>query len=289
MVKKASEKSMASGAVDLAKVVLYAEDTFDKANPTPQQLQAMKNSAVDIGNSGFGTVILAFLHIHSDGTFYYNDIPFDETLSFLPEMVATMKEPGNVSGVLLSIGPNAGDYQNIKNNVSRFKQNFASLVAQVGLNGIDFDLEQNYEDYGDLLVDLVGWAANEGMTVTAAPYTEQNFWIDLLKQTSTSEGNQFAWWNLQTYGGADYLSWVNLISGLVPNPESFIVPGYSVQYSTTPDSLQRTLQGLQASYPSLSGSFVWQYELINSNGYTASEFASAIQAGLGGNRRKKHF
>lgn len=287
MRKGAPQKRMTSGAVDLAKIAVYVENTFDIANPTQQQLQAMHDAAVDLGTSGFGTVILAFLHVHSDGTLYYNNTPLDQTLSFLPSIVAAIKAPGIVSRVLFSIGPQEGDYKDIQANLPAFQQSFSSLVQQVGLDGVDFDMEVNLTAYQSLLVELVRWATSSlGIIVTAAPFNDEDFWFDVLQQTSlpSSGMSLFAWWNLQIYGGADYASWEQALSNahLLTDPESFLVPGYSVQYGATPGSVQSTLHNLEASYPLLAGSFIWNYELIKQYGYTASEFASAIQAGLNG-------
>ncbi len=271
----------ASSVVDPRKIVLYVEDTFDKANPTPGELEAMKAAAADLGASGFDTVILAFLHPKMDGTLYYNNIPFSGTLSFLPSMVAAIKARGIVSRVLLSIGPFAEDYAAINSNVPRFKQTFADLVTRVGLDGVDFDLEEDYDTFSDLLVDLTGWVSNAGRSVTAAPFQREDYWIKVLQRTSPGGRSWFAWWNLQIYGGADYGTWVSYLSGLADNPQGFLVPGYNVYAGTTPTSLESTLRDLKSSYPSLAGSFVWQYELIKQYGYTASQFAAAIKAGLG--------
>lgn len=266
--------------VDPSKIALYVEGTFDIANPTPQQLQQMEAAADDLGASGFGTVILAFLHVHEGGTFYYNNIPFTEVYSFLPSMIQRMKAAGNVTRVIVSLGPFGSDYAPVKADPSQFKQQFQQMASTLGLDGIDFDLEQNYDDYTELLVDLTGWAAGNGMTVTAAPYQETDFWTTVLKQTTSGGNSKFSWWNLQIYGGADYGSWVSSLNGIVSNPQSFLVPGYSVQYGATPPGITGTLESLRATYPSLDGCFIWQYELIKQNGYTAAAFAQAIRAGL---------
>lgn len=283
MQKEALRKSVTKGAVDLAKIAIYVENTFDIANPTQQQLQAMKDAAADLGNAGFGTVILAFLHVHSDGTFYYNGTPMSETLSFLPEMVAAIKAPGIVSRVLFSIGPQEGDYKDIQTNYQAFQRSLSTLAQQIRLDGVDFDMEVNLTTYKQLLVELVRWATNSGMVVTAAPYYDEDFWFDVLRRTSSpsSKTTRFLWWNLQIYGGADYSTWEKDLSktGILAEPGIFLVPGYNV-LGGTPNDLQNTLQQLVASYPLLNGSFVWNYELIKQNGYTASQYASAIRTGL---------
>ncbi len=267
---------------DPSKIALYVEGTFDIDNPTAQQLQQMETAADDLANSGFGTVILAFLHVHEGGAFYYNNIPFTDVYSFLPAIIQRIKATGSVNRVIVSLGPFGSDYAPVKANTSQFQQQFLQMASTLGLDGIDFDLEQDYEDYTDLLIELTNWAAENNLTVTAAPYQETAFWTTVLKGTTTNGTSNFSWWNLQIYGGANYSSWVQSLDGIVSSPESFLVPGYSVQYGATPPSIENILQGLLTSYPSLDGCFIWQYELIQQYNYTAAEFASAIKAGLGG-------
>jgi hypothetical protein len=273
---------------DPSKIVMYVENTFDKGTPSADQLESMQQAAADLGASGFGTIILAFLHLAQDGTFYYNDTPLAETASFLPAMVAAIKASGTVQRVLMSIGPFGSDYAHIQSGLPQFKETLATLTAGAGIDGIDFDLEQDYERYTELLVDLALWAVSRGLTVTAAPFENPGFWANVLRQASSGRSNPFSWWNLQIYGGAEYGSWMSHLSGLVDNPQSFLVPGYIVE-TTPPSILSGTLHGLQLSYPSLSGSYVWQYELSNSAGYMAAQYAAAISRGLGGAGASRHF
>jgi len=119
------------------------------------------------------------------------------------------------------------------------------------------------------------------MMVTAAPYQDQQFWTNVLKQTNTGGSAGFSWWNLQLYGGANYGQWVNYLKGLVPNPQAFLVPGFKVQTGVTPSTVQGNLSQLESSYPGLDGGFIWQYENIIKAGNTAAQYATAIAAGLG--------
>jgi hypothetical protein len=87
---------------------------------------------------------------------------------------------------------------------------------------------------------------------------------------------------LQLYGGADYSSWVTYLNGLVPDPQSFLVPGWSVEFGSSPSNVTSSLKQLRGSYPSLDGGFIWKYEAIAPAGYTTVQYAQAIAAGLGG-------
>lgn len=267
---------------DVTKTVLYSQDTFDVANPTPSQIDTMVAAAADINSSGFGTVILGQWHVHPDGAIYYNNSPLDSVIQALKVIPTALKNGGSVQKVLLTFGPFASDFQGIMNNLEQFQTTMAGVQAETDIDGLDWDLEQDYDQYETLLAELTQWANGLGMMVTAAPYQDHRFWTDLLKQTNTGGSAGFSWWNLQLYGGADYPDWVEYLQQLVPGPEAFLVPGYSVSQGTTPADVQSYLGQLQASSPALDGGFIWQYEDMATQGYTAEQYATAIATGLGG-------
>lgn len=269
---------------DPMKIALYSQNTFDVANPNQQQIDAMVEAAEDINSSGFGTVLLGQWHVHSDGTLYYNNSTLDSVLLTLKVIPTALKLGGSVKKVLLSFGPFGADFKGIKDNLALFKKTVAGIQAMTAIDGLDWDLEQDYDQYGDLLVELTKWANGLGMMVTAAPYDSQYlpFWTGVLKQTNTGGSAGFSWWNLQLYGGADYGQWVTALNGLVPNPEAFLVPGYSVSQGSSPADVQASLSQFQSSYSSLDGGFIWQYEDIIKANYNAARYAAAIAAGLRG-------
>jgi hypothetical protein len=268
--------------VDPLKNALYSQDTFDVANPTPQQIDAMVAAAQDINRSGFGTVILGQWHVHSDGSIYYNNSPLDTVIQALKVIPTALKLGGSVKKVLLTFGPFGKDFDGIKKNLAQFQKAIAGVQAMTNIDGLDWDLEQDYSAYSGLLVDLTKWANGLGMLVTAAPYTETSFWTGVLKKTNAGGSAGFAWWNLQLYGGASYPDWVKALQGIVPNPQAFLVPGYDVDQGATPTDVQTNLSQLQSSAPGLDGGFLWRYESIAHAGFTTAQYASAIAAGLGG-------
>jgi hypothetical protein len=267
---------------DPTKVALYSQDTFDFANPTPQQIDAMVAAAQDINGSGFGTVILGQWHVHADGGIYYNNSPLDSVIQALKVIPTALKLGGSVKKVLLTFGPFGADFQGIQKNLAQFKKAIAGVQAMTDIDGLDWDLEQDYNQFSGLLVDLTKWANGLGMLVTAAPYEETSFWTNVLKKTNTGGAAGFAWWNLQLYGGANYPEWATSLQGLVPNPQAFLVPGYSVDQGSAPSDVQSSLSQLQSSAPGLDGGFLWRYESIAHAGFTTAQYASAITAGLGG-------
>ncbi|HEX8395776.1 MAG TPA: hypothetical protein VF665_25710 [Longimicrobium sp.] len=266
------------------KVALYCQGTFDIANPTQEQWTTMEQAAADIAASGFGTVLLGQWHVHEDGTIYYNDAPIDGVLDTLQTIVPALKAQGNVQTVLISFGPFWKDFDGIQNNLETFKAAMASAAATVGADGFDWDLEEVYDPYGKLLVELTQWANGLGLMVTAAPYQDSGFWQGVLQQTNGGNAAGFAWWNLQLYGGATYSDWPSVVQGTVPNPQAFIVPGYKLD-DTSPQDMQAQLAVTQTQFPQLEGAFIWRYEDIARLGYTTAQCAQAIFTGLGGARR----
>lgn len=229
------------------KIVLYTQGTFDVPNPNSQQKAAMMAAANDIIKSGFNTVILGQWHVHADGGIYYNDSLLDTVSQNLQTIVPALKKGG--LRVLLTFGPFGSDFGGIQKNEESFKEAIANLQGDTGIQGLDWDLEQDYDEYTALLVDLTQWAGSRALVVTAAPYEERDFWLNVLKQSPS----RFAWWNLQLYGGADYGDWVGYLKGKVTNPETFLVPGFKVEAGGAPSDVQSQLKQMKSSYPSLAG------------------------------------
>jgi hypothetical protein len=273
-------------SLDPVKNALYCQGTFDVENPTQQQMQVMLENAADIAASGFGTVLLGQWHVHPDGTIYYNDSPLDTVTENVSVISAALKATGSsVQKVLISFGPFLTDFSAIQSNYASFTATMGELYQTTAVDGFDWDIEayslQEYAPYESLIVNLTQWATGLGCLVTAAPFNVQQFWQQVIAQTNTPTQTGFAWWNLQTYGGASYAQWVSYLAGLVADPASFLVPGFTAEYAS-PTAVQQQLASDAQSNPTLSGGFIWQYEWILKSGYTVSQFASAVANGVGG-------
>jgi hypothetical protein len=252
---------------------LYCQGTFSTANPTSAQQQQMIQAAADIASSGFTTVILGQFHVHSDGGIYYNDSPLDTVMWALQTIPGLLKQGGKVQRVLVTFGPFASDFSGIESNLASFQTTMAGVMAAGGIDGLDWDLEQNLGQFTSLLVQLTVWANDLGRIVTAAPYYDESFWGTVLQQTEAA-GGSFAWWNLQLYGGASYSGWAASF------PAAFLYAGYANTQGATPGSIQSSLADLKTQYPSLTGGFLWRYESIAGSGYTTAQYAQAIVAGV---------
>lgn len=271
-------------AANLLHLVLYSQNTFDVGDPDEQEAGVEIAAADNINTSGFGAINLGQWHVQSDGTLHYNDTPLEEVIVPLQVIVTSLTIGGGVGrglrNAFISFGPFGTDFSNMATNWDFFTQQVSELQLRTAINGIDLDLEADYDANFDVVVKLTDWANSKGLIVTAAPYDDSkiDFWINVLK--ATNYGHQ--WWNLQLYGGATYSSWLDALNKTtVPDPQSFLVPGFAVHLGATPSNVQSALQSMLAQYPNLDGGFIWQYEDINKNDFTASQFAAAIATGLG--------
>ena len=272
-------------------IALYCQGTFSDPNPTNQQIDQMVAAAADINASGFGTVILGQWHVHSDGAVYYNDSPLDSVIQQLKVIPTALTLGGSVQRVLIDFGPQYQDYDDIAANLDTFKKTMEGVLAQTAINGFDWDLEsppKGYEHYTDLLIDLTNWANSLTLVVpklvTAPPYQDESFWNSVINTTNAGGAPGMGWWNLQTYGGADYASWVAAFTNKLPqlDAQSYIVPGYNIGGGVSPSQVQQQIAYLYSTYKQLDGGFIWRYEDIAGSGYKTSEYANAIINAVGG-------
>jgi len=267
---------------DLSKVALYCQGTFDVPNPSSTQSAQMKRAAEDIAASGFGTVLLGQWHVHEDGSVYYNDSPLESVMETLEAIPRILLGQGNVKNVLISFGPFGSDFLAMEQNFDAFTATMETVQTASGIQGYDWDLEDSYDQLSGLLIKLTQWVTSHGLMVTAAPYEEMGFWVEVLEKTMSGGVPTFAWWNLQLYSGVTWFpDWVGGLKDIVANPEAFLVPGYAVHDGATPQGVQSTLTRLHAKYPQIAGGFIWQYEDIVANHYTATQFANAIFKAVG--------
>lgn len=247
--------------------------------------------ASDVATAGFDTVIVGLFHVHDDGTIYYNDFPVDsDTSSDICESIQALKtSPGStVETVLVSFGGGnwAGhpasvsdsDYPNMKANWATFQPALVELLKNSGADGVDWDYEPVTTPFDTaFIIQITNEMAGLSYLITAAPYTDQSEWQTVIEGTVAGggTGNNFAWWNLQLYGGAYYPDWVTGLQGVSTGlsntgVETFLVPGYSPNCSFSPVD---DIKGLYATYPSLNGAFIWNYSGIQA---CAADMSAAI-------------
>lgn len=98
---------VASGTIvpfDRRKVALYVEGVFDNSYSHDEMLA----DAAEVAASGFGTAILAFLHVHTDNAcpnnLVYNNVCFNDASS-LKDVISVLRGPtSSISNIIISIG-----------------------------------------------------------------------------------------------------------------------------------------------------------------------------------------
>lgn len=234
----------------------------------------------DVATAGFDTIIVGLFHVHEGGSIYYNGFPVNsETFACICEGIKALKTStgSTVRTILLSFGGgnwqghpasvSDSDYPAMKASWPAFKASLTDLLQTSGADGVDWDYEPETVPFDtDFIIRISNELAALPCLVTAAPYQDQEKWLTVIKGTMTGPAaNNFAWWNLQLYGGAIYSEWVTALqgapTGLSPGAvEAFLVPGcLPNDCSSSPAG---DIRDLRNAYPSLDGAFIWNYEAI---------------------------
>ncbi len=283
--------STAQTAIDPNIVGLYGQALF-KANDPPvnnEQLKALQGS-------GFTTVLLFALHVDQDGNLSYSDVPMAQNGQIsnqanpqLPQLVAGLRQ-GGVDQVLITIGSaDVLDYHHIQELLKTpqgreiLLRNFTAVASFLGIDGFDFDDEEEgiTTDTIAALAKMVYPLGRKNL-LTAAPYTDQEFWLECLEKVFIQNGFQlFTWWNLQIYGGADADDWITAIAKLIAEDKvglksanAFIVPGYSLD-EITPQQVCAAISRL-----TVGGGFLWNAAGVFQSTTPPKGWADAIVDGL---------
>ena len=178
----------------------------------------------ELKGSGFNTVVIWTLFVHSDGTIMWNGEPLVQNgqlqVPWLPGMITTLKAPPTtVDTVLFSIG--AGGSLNDPNKTwtrikhlledpstaPMFTTNLQALASSVPVDGFDFDDEDFYEEFGVTQTAKI-FNTPTPRTITFCPYTMESFWISCLadlyrwaQEQNPPREQPVQWLNLQCYVG----------------------------------------------------------------------------------------
>jgi hypothetical protein len=274
--------------------VLYGYSLFGS---TPGNFSYDQQLAA-VQDSGFTTVILWTIHVHTNGDLYYNDSLLvsngaysDATNPAFSSYVKSLKAKGGVTTVLFGLGSGgASDFSAIKGLLATntgkqlLIKNFQALMQTVPVDGFDFDLEEfPLEDYQQTVVQLSILLNQQfGSLITFCPYCDSSFWVNCLSDIFQQNNNKqvVAWMNLQCYDGGtgnDPAQWASVIKTAssptgVSNPVAFVIPGFWC-YNTTeksymgqcPAAIQQTFAGLAGSDPGICGGFIWNSSDIMTN------------------------
>jgi hypothetical protein len=260
---------------------------------------ANANFASDIAVAGFNTIIVGLFHVYEDGSLGYNDFPLQpETYFAICDGIAALKtSPGStVETMTVSFGGGGSpsvsnsDYPRMKAKWDVFKPLLLGLMKKINADGVDWDYEPTWPPDApptfdaNFIIKITNEIAAESFLITAAPYINISYWRQVIQGTVKpgGTGNNFAWWNLQTYGGAAYGEWVSAlqnISGMSGDQiQTFVVPGYAPN-QCDPSYMVGDLTGNLGTYPHLDGAFIWNYTGIKP---CASKMAAAIRGVFAG-------
>lgn len=241
-------------------------------------------AVVAIGLTPFTIVILPTLHVDAGGNLFLNSTPLERlSRGLAPELAELKTGFSHTKKVLLSIGPDQSDFDNIAADLPGVVKKIARFAEKNGIDGIDLDYGGAEDaDHAALLASIAERyaALAPGAIITAAPYHGQEFWAGkdgVLSRTATGKGNLISWFNVQFYQGtvnqppAGYLdlfsAWATAIGEKgngVAKPAEFIVPGCNATVPNfTPADMAIGLGNIRNKYTEIGGGFVWNHVGLN--------------------------
>jgi hypothetical protein len=256
--------------------------------PFYQDGQAVMNT---LRSSGFTTVILWSIHVHSNGDLYYNDTLIVAGGQYVgdsgwPSRLRTLKQsPTSVNRIEVSVGAwGTGDWEAIDNLITRdgtgsgtiLYRNFAALRNATGADAINNDDESHYEV--DSTVKFARMANAMGYArFTLAPYTNVGYWQGVTNNLGTLVDRVY----LQAYAGGagnNPASWSQSL-GRTVEPGLWSRHGGSCTEGNTPAQVQSQMRSWHSS-AGIPGGFMWLYDDIKrcSSSGTAADYARAINS-----------
>jgi hypothetical protein len=291
----------------------YTLGTFGAKDPTKPQQQAMLAEAQTISASDFNLVMLASMHVHKDGSLWFNDTlmihsnppaPGGQLSPNLAQCIATMKKKAGGNGKVLASFGGGGDFNGnavgywdflgIQNLIAQypnpannpFFQNLKCMFdTYPGIDGLDLDLESytGYSQFTPTVVTIIEWLVTNGHIVTLCPYDTPDFWCDVVKQTSSSGGKPaVAWVNLQN-ADETLQSFVDPL-GKVGIGLGNIVGGLQTDGMSAAE-VTGVFSGIESQYAGIGGGWLWNLEDFGTSNTAA--YASAVAAGLGSTAIRK--
>ncbi len=243
-----------------------------------------------VKNSGFNTLMLWSLHIHSNGDLYLNDICVARDGKFRGN--GTMKnaykeylaEDSSIKRIELSIGGwGCTDFEAIRDLINRdgtgedtiLYKNLKAVIEATGATAINFDDESCYDV--DSMATFAKMCIDMGMKVTFCPYTNMTFWVNLKKAINNDEAVDRIY--LQCYAGGSgnknsIATWKNAL-------KMDIIPGYwCINTESSYDSMTaaQVADALTKAKRFSTGGFMWLYDHMQSlaSPNSTADYAAAI-------------
>lgn len=238
------------------------------------------------------------------------DITFNDTLIVRegqyvgdpdwPDIIKSLRA-GQVTKIFASFGGyGVPDYSRIGKIMAKYGagpgsplyENFTCLKKTLGIDGIDFDDEDSYDQ--NTIVEFANMLLGMGLEITFCPYGNQNFWLSCINGVGASK---VSWLNLQCYAGGKYNNpgdWTDMgvpvVAGVCAD---CCCPQTTCSYQQVEEaySLWTTGQGSVSSScwggsidgaATLAGGFIWTYaEIADDLQAYVNAMNSGLQAGAG--------
>lgn len=247
----------------------------------------------NLRSSGFTTVVLWTIHVHSNGDLYFNNslVVHDGVYvghSAWPGQLATLLQPPtSVNRIEVSVG-SAGvdDWGTIDQLISSqgtgtssiLYRNFSALRAATGAVAIDSDDEEDYnlsgaEAFAHMILGM-GYSS-----FTIVPYTNESYWAQLKSDLGSSLDRVY----LQDYAGGtgnDPAQWSQAL-GITVMPGLWSKNGPGCESGDSPKAVQAQMAAWHRS-DHITGGFMWLYDDIRKCPGDAYQYAHAILNGLNG-------
>ncbi len=285
------------------KVGTFTDGTFDVQNPTPAQQAAMLTQAQALASSAFNLVLLASMHVHDDGSLFFNNTPMinsnpaqpsgelspnlSQCLDAIRSNGATILASFGGGGMIRGNAVGYWDFSAIQTLIGKypdpaanpFFQNLACMFATYPqIQGIDIDLETytGYDQFTATVVAVVRWVVAQGRIVTLCPFEEPDFWVNVVAQTTGNGKPQIAWVNVQNAEGT-LSQFVGPMQRVGIGVDA-LVGGLQLGPDMAPDITQ-TFGQITRNHPGIGGGWLWnleQYGTDNMASY-ASTLATALE------------
>jgi hypothetical protein len=247
--------------------------------------------------SGFTTMTLWSIHVHSNGDLVLNDVALFSNGAYVgsdaawPSKVASLKTaPTSVTRIEFSVGAGGTmDFEAIESliasqgtgSTSILYKNFAALKAAIPLtDAINFDDESNYDVASTVAFSVM--LGDLGFKVTLCPYTNSTFWTSVFNQTNAQRAGLVDRVLLQVYAGGasnNPVTWSGYFGGLQVEPGLWSRHATNCATGDTPANVRTKMTNWRAS---VAGGWMWLLDdmLTCDAQYPLEGYATAINETL---------
>ncbi len=238
-----------------------------------------------VKESGFNTVIIWSVHVHSDGTLYLNDLEVCKDGEFTGKTAwqegwQSLKQGStSVTRIELSVGAaGCADFEAIRDMIRQdgvgedtlLYRNFKALIDATGADAVNYDDESCYDI--DSAYKFGQMCESMGVKVTLCPYTNMTFWVNLKNKLGEELVDRIY---LQCYDGGNY----NNVGEWQRAMKMDIIPGYwDMHNSFNGKTAADVTEALKQNKRYVTGGFMWLYDDIRNlaSPNTTADYAQAI-------------